>query len=123
MTTTIYNVAYPNPSLDPLDRFCQCRVGSETDWTDLLSQLYDDYPGHTEDLKDATLWKVIDPKLKKADLYNDSLQTVYDWIHNKDEGAMLPRDDPLVGSFPDGPHDQSLRQLDIVVVTPDSTSW
>ncbi|KAF9644443.1 hypothetical protein BDM02DRAFT_3190581 [Thelephora ganbajun] len=119
MTTTIYNVAYPNPSLDPLDRLCRCRVGSETDWMDLLSQLYDDYPKHTEDLKRATLWKAIDLKLEKADVYNVSTQKVYDWIHNKDEGAMLPRGDPLVEYFPDGPHDQSLEQVDIVVVTPE----
>ncbi|KAF9644457.1 hypothetical protein BDM02DRAFT_3121894, partial [Thelephora ganbajun] len=58
MTTTIYNVAYPNPSLHRLDRLYRCRVGSETDRTDLLSQLYKAYPSYTEDLKEAVLWKV-----------------------------------------------------------------
>jgi len=58
MTTTMYRVAYPHPSLHPLDRVSACSVGPETHRRTLLSQLYEAYPDHTEDLKRATLWKV-----------------------------------------------------------------
>ena len=58
MTTTMYRVAYPHPSLRPLHRVSACSVGRETYWRTLLSQLYEEYPKYTEDLKQATLWKV-----------------------------------------------------------------
>jgi len=35
-------------------------------------------------------------------------------------GAELPKDDPIVESFPDGPHDESEKLVDIVVITPAS---
>ena len=58
MTTTTYIVAYPHPSIHELDRACACEVDSRTRRKGLLSQLYEEYPRLTEDLKEATLWRV-----------------------------------------------------------------
>jgi len=58
MTTRIYVVAYPHPSLRPRQRACRCKVDPQTGTIDLRSQLYEEYSGYTEDLKDATFWKV-----------------------------------------------------------------
>ena len=58
MTTRIYVVAYPHPSLNPRDRNCRCKIDSQTGTTDLRSELYEEYPDHIEDLKRATFWKV-----------------------------------------------------------------
>jgi len=136
----IYHVAYPNPSLRPKDRVCRCGVDSETDRKGLLSQLYEEYPDHTEDLKHASIWKVIrlslnhpmlclqqapqaiDLELKKADACDESLQKVYEWIGNIGEDSEILRGDCIVEYFPDGPHDRALRQVDIVVITPESMS-
>ena len=52
-----------------------------------------------------------------------SRQKVYAWIRDKDEDAELPRCTPIVESFPDGPHDESQGLVDIVIITPASTSW
>ena len=52
-----------------------------------------------------------------------STQKVYAWIRDKDEDAELSRGTPIVKSFPDGPHDESLEMVDIVITTPASTSW
>ena len=55
--TRTYIVAYPHPSIRPLHRTCVCEVGSEACTADLLSQLCEQYPRYTEDLKRATLWR------------------------------------------------------------------
>ena len=47
----------PHPSLRPRQRVCVCDVDSHTGTIDLRSQLYEEYPGHTEDLEYATFWK------------------------------------------------------------------
>ena len=53
-----YHVAYPHPSIRPLARACLCDVDSSTSRSDILKQLYEEYPNSLEDLKLATLWKV-----------------------------------------------------------------
>ena len=58
MTTRIYVVAYPHPSLRPRHRVSICEVDSQTFMKGLRSQLYEEYPDHIEDLKRATFWKV-----------------------------------------------------------------
>jgi len=58
MTTRTYVVAYPHPSLRPRQRACKCKVDLQVGPIDLRSQLYEEYPDHTEDLKRATFWKV-----------------------------------------------------------------
>ncbi|KAF9648791.1 hypothetical protein BDM02DRAFT_3114786 [Thelephora ganbajun] len=117
MTATQYQVAYPNPSLRKQDRVCLYTVDSQSDIWYLLFQLYEKYPDHIEDLRRASLWKA--SGLSKAEASNDSMQNVYDWLLNKCkcEDPEILRS-TIVKSFPDGPHDQSLEQVDIVVVTP-----
>ncbi|KAF9642972.1 hypothetical protein BDM02DRAFT_3264279 [Thelephora ganbajun] len=117
MTATRYQVVYPNPLLRKQDRVRLCSIDSQTDRRGLLSQLYEEYSGHTEDLERATLWKA--SGLSKAEASNDSMQNVYDWLLNKCkcEDPEILRS-TVVKSFPDGPHDQSLEQVDVVVVTP-----
>ena len=56
--TVKYIVAYPHPSVRPLDRACLCNVGPSTGRSDILEQLYKEYPKSLEDLQLATLWKV-----------------------------------------------------------------
>ena len=104
----------------------------------LLSQLCKRYPDHTEDLKRAILWKVNHchrlpdariqllsqaDDLKIADVETKSTQKVNDWIRGKDEDAELGGARPIVGYFPDGPHDASQKLVDIVVTTPASMFW
>ncbi|KAF9644455.1 hypothetical protein BDM02DRAFT_3212847 [Thelephora ganbajun] len=95
MTTAIYNVAYPNPSLHRLYRLCQCSIDSRTNMKDLLSQLGEQYLDD-KDLKRATLWKATDLKLKITDVHDESMQKVHDWIHKKGEDARLPTGIPLI---------------------------
>jgi len=59
MTTTIYRVAYPHPFLEPEDRISICSIDPKTYRRNLLAQLYEEYPKHIEDLKKATIWKVL----------------------------------------------------------------
>ena len=58
MTTTIYRIAYPHPSLQFPLRTTVCDVDQKTFKKNPLSQLYEEFPDHSEDLKRATLWKV-----------------------------------------------------------------
>ena len=58
MTTTIYRVAFPHPSVAPRDRCCLCEIGSQTCQQELRDQLYEEYPKWVEDLKQATFFKV-----------------------------------------------------------------
>jgi len=51
------------------------------------------------------------------------MRGVHDWINRKDASAEIFRYKLLVNSFPDGPHEELLEKVDIVVVTPESTSW
>lgn len=60
MTSTHYIVAYPHPSVTPLDRCCICEVGPKTHSGDLVGQLLEAYPDYVEDLKRARFWKVSD---------------------------------------------------------------
>ena len=132
----IYHVAYPNPSLRPNDRVCGCDIDPKTYRAGLLSKLYQEYPRYTQDLKEATFWKVIRSSiirclpsttasqftgLKRSDTRGDPPQKVFDLIR-KEEGTELPRGYPLVKSFPEGPYDEPEDLVDILVVTPDSTS-
>jgi len=138
MTTTIYRVAYPHPFLKPGDRVTACSVDPKTYRKNLLAQLCEEYPKYTQDLKQATIWKVPpllsitrclpQPGLQASDLSvaevcSDSMRRVYDWINRKDGSAQLSRHTPLAESFPDGPHEEPLEKVDIVVVTQESTSW
>ena len=139
MTSEQYIVAYPHPSLSPLDRCCICIVGPTTRGKDLIDQLLEEYQCHSEDLRaEASLWKVgglfvidrcrFQPQfqtsgdLSKEDVYSHSTQKAYDWIGRRDEGARIPRGDRIVRSFPHGPHAELLDKVDIVVVTPESVS-
>ena len=60
--------------------------------------------------------------LSKADVYSHSTQKAYDWISRRVDEARIPRGDHIAESFPHGPHDGSLRKVDIVVVTPERES-
>ena len=50
------------------------------------------------------------------------MQEVYDWIRRKDASARIPLGSPIVKIFPQGPSEESLEMVDIVIVTPDSMS-
>ena len=60
--------------------------------------------------------------LSQTEVQTDSKQKVYDWIRRKDESAEILKNHLIVLAFPEGPHERSQNQVDIVVVTPDSTS-
>lgn len=136
--TTAYIVAYPHPQLDQIQHCCRCRVDSDTGREDLLEQVKEKYrdPAYAGDLGGATLWKVrvssitgvcLLPQpqasdLSQADVCRGSAQTVYDWINRRSDDARIARHKPIVKYFPQGPHDRSLKMVDIVIVTPDSES-
>ena len=61
--------------------------------------------------------------LNEADAYDKSTKKVNDWIDRQNDDAVLPSGDFIVESFPDGPHEDLLDKVDIVVVTPESTPW
>jgi hypothetical protein len=52
----------------------------------------------------------------------DSIQKVYDWIRGKNADAEIARDIAIVERFPSGPHEKSLKKVEIVVITPESMS-
>ena len=55
--TTKYRVAFPHPSVKPDDRCILCPLEPDADPSDILDQLFVEYPRWVEDLKDATLFK------------------------------------------------------------------
>ena len=57
--------------------------------------------------------------LSKADVYDNSSRKAYGWIGRQNDEALIPKGDSIVRSFPDGPHDELLDKVDIVVVTPE----
>ena len=135
----ICQVAYPNPSLRPLDRVCLYEIDFRTSKKGLLFQLYEEYPNHKEDLKYAIIWKVCPlsinhpmPAVNKPHRLLTSSSRSWmctmphcrkhtGWIRNKHEDAEILKGEHLVKLFPGGPHDKLLDQVDIVVVTPEST--
>ena len=53
----MFTVAYPHPSIPPAKRMSPCEVGPKTYRKGLLEQLIEEYPEHSEDLRQATIWK------------------------------------------------------------------
>lgn len=56
-------------------------------------------------------------------MISDSLQHVYDRIRTNSLDAVALPFEILELHFPEGPHNPLERQVDIVVVTPESTSY
>ena len=50
------------------------------------------------------------------------MRSVYEWIRDKDPDTEIFKGFPLARFFPNGPHNQPEKQVDIVVDTPDGTS-
>ena len=55
--TSTYIVAYPHPTIPPRERILPLELGSGARGRGLLKLLKDEFPNHSDDLKDATLWK------------------------------------------------------------------
>jgi hypothetical protein len=133
-----YLIAYPHPTVSPAERIERLELDAETDGKTLLGLLRDVYPDHSGDLtvKGTTLRKVSRPSvaqlphwpglqttgLGSAAVADDSLQQVYDWIRNDNPVIVMPSYETLALIFPEGPHKASEREIDIVVVTPESAS-
>ena len=85
MSIAMYRIAYPHPTVHPQDRTSICGVDSKTFKKHILSQLHNEYPSHTEDLKRATLWKV--PPFLSIARYS-ALTGITGWQYHPDRCAQ-----------------------------------
>jgi len=85
MTTTTYIVAYPHPEVSRHKLIKRLRCGSDDDGDTLIDRLCDIYPGHRDDLKEATLWKVsrsIMAQLPSDQHHRPQVSLLRSWITN-----------------------------------------
>ena len=48
---------------------------------------------------------------------------VYEWIRKNGPGVAIPREHTMAILFPEGPHEETERRIDMVAMTPESALW
>lgn len=131
-TSTSYLVAYPHPTIRPVERVKRFNIDPDTNVGRLLELLMSAYPNHAARhhpegrlaisrststlISTAGNWPQLygpRPRFPKQ---------VYDWIRKDDPGAVMSSFENLSSAFPEGPHETLKKEVEFVVVTPESAS-